>query len=108
DRYINTLTLSQDSRLDMGSSGVSTMDINSLAKADSFNPYDGESLIVIENFQTSGDLIQFNSGSGVTGNEIYFRFEGDYGSGMGYYFASLSDLGGGAYALVPGSLDYLI
>lgn len=106
DRYIGTLTLSEDSRIDMGASGSSLMDINTYAAINNFNPWDNNSLITIENFDVGGDLIRFNNGSGIFGNEGFFRFEGDYGEGFGIYYATLDSLGGGAYRLIPGGLDH--
>lgn len=108
ERYIGTLTLSTDSRIDMGTTGSSLMDINTFASINDFNPWNEVSLITIENFLVGGDIIRFNSGSGVVGNEQFFRFEGDYGQGFGIYYASLQDMGNGIFHLTPGDLDVII
>lgn len=108
ERYIGTLTLSTDSRIDMGTTGSSLMDINTFASINDFNPWNEFSLITIENFTVGGDTIRFNSGSGVVGNEQFFRFEGDYGQGLGIYYATLQDMGGGVFHLTPGELDVII
>lgn len=101
DRYIDSLTLNAESRIDMGSS-TSTMDINTLAFENDFNPYDGTSLITVENWTSGSDSILFNSD--VTASAGYFRFEGDYGSGYGTYYGSVTHIGGGVYELTPGAI----
>jgi len=101
NRFVGSLTLNAESRIDMGS-GTSTIDINTLALENNFNPYDGVSLITIENWTSGNDSIRFNSN--VTGNKDYFQFEGDFGSGYGTYDANITHLGGGVYELTPGSL----